>query len=238
MELKDYSKENCDNSFKGLLQFTLEWFKYKQNEYEISFTNKNKCFKKQWENLKISHFEKLYEHLNSSIKSSNNDFIISVENFISFLEFTERYLLFKNSNDNNIYYVYNNDIKELYFNYKEFIIKFSFEITKIKNPTNSNIALSMISGNKQIKFIQIEVLRNYAKNNVINSFKFISDEKITFNCDGDEILFDIIKRQLSDEIIKLFEEILIHSISVYTGLNTENLVWRDFINHGLWVRKY
>lgn len=159
-----------------------------------------------------------------------------LEDYCLFIRFAEKCFMYKNCETNNIYAEIVDNKKILYYKNDDYKVKITYEITKIKKPS-SNIALSMISDESEtnIKFITIEIVRNFGKQ-MKNIYKFVYGEEINIE-KSDEILLNIVFTKMNREIFDSFCEILKSIIYIYTGISSKEIIMTEVIENGLWIRK-
>lgn len=210
-------------------------------EYYFKFINEelnnvDKIYsKRKIGSKKIIFDDKLKKEFDIISKHFSDDCII-FEDYCSFIRFAEKCFMYKNCETSNIYADIMDNKKILYYKNNDYKVKITYEITKIKK-IGSNVALSLIEDEEtNIKFINIEIVRNYGKQ-MKNIYKFVSGEEINIE-ESDKILLNVILRKMNREIFDSFCEILKSIISIYTGITIdEEIKMTEVIENGLWIRK-
>lgn len=194
-------------------------------------------FKKRYKLENSSEINNKFESMKNNILScSNSDFIEQVlKDFAKFIRYTEKCFMYRNDESAILYSEEIKNIINLYYKRDDYKVKISFEQSEIPNIKKTNLLESFITGNQLInnnlEFINIEIVREYGKR-MTNVFKFVSGENPKFNDSSDKILFDRFRKDITDSIFFVFDNILNSFIYDYTKIeNTTD--WKEVIKYGI-----
>lgn len=178
-----------------------------ESEYlNINRRQRRKYNKISFEN--ISNIYALYSKINDAIYNSDlQTWIFIIKCYGEYIRNLEKEFMYTNIDDNNIYseIIDNNTI--VYFIMDNYKVKITYSDTRIDDISSSPLLSYLNNNNNNIGIITIEIKRTFGKQ-MMNVFKFISNENIIFDDKSDEILFDNIKKQLSKLLYDNFYETL------------------------------
>lgn len=181
----------------------------------------------------VSNYENVVKYL--STEDDLGTWLDYVKDFALFLRIVEKCFVCTKYKNSNLYSEIDKN-KNIILQYKltdHSNVKITFEKTKIKNPAQTNIALSMIldeddADDIAMEFITIEV---YESGEMQSKFRFVSNENIKFTLKSDRVLLDYIKYNLGWDMAYTFLDV----INTISSIFDIDIPFHKIRKEGFWI---
>lgn len=185
--------------------------------------------------IKTLYYTKIKESLSDNNIANTLD---NVKNFGYYIRYAEKCYMYQNADTSEIF---SETVKNkpddiiVYFKWKDYKVKISFESTKIPNIAN------IIDDSENISFVNIEIVRNFGKQ-MCNTFRFVPGEESTLKNNlitSDDVLLYKVCNDINRSISNTYDKILDSIIPNFTHgcVDDTTTYWKEVITDGLWIRK-
>lgn len=205
-------------------------------DFDFLYVKLSRKYKKVINKKYCDDIYKIYTEIVESLSDNNiANTLENVKNFGYYIRYAEKCYMYQNADTSKIF---SETVKSkpddiiVYFKWKDYKVKISFESTNIPN---------IVDDSENISFVNIEIVRNFGKQ-MCNTFRFIPGEEDTLKNNlitSDDILLYKVCNDINTSILNTYNMILNSIIPNFTHgcVDDTTTYWKEVITDGLWIRK-